>query len=67
MQLFIKLSMIDKSEKEKCSIFLYTITQTGQDFYNTMTLAEGEQDKIDMLVLKFEAYFKPKQNVTIEH
>ena len=67
MQLLIKLSMTDKSEKGKCSIFLYTIGQTGWDFYNTMTLAEGEQDKIDMLFLKFEAYCKPKENVTIEH
>ena len=30
MQLFIELSMKDKSEKEKCSIFLYTIGQTGR-------------------------------------
>ena len=66
MQLFIELSMTDKSEKEKCSIFLYTIGQTGRDVYNTMTLAEGERDKIDTLFSKFEAYCKPNQNVTIE-
>ena len=66
MQLFIELSMTDKSEKEKCSVFLYTIGQTGRDVYNTITLAEGERDKIDMLFSKFEAYCKPKQNVTIE-
>ena len=66
MQLFIELSMTDKSEKEKCSIFLYTIGQTGRDVYNTMVLADGERDKIDILFSKFEAYCKPKQNVTIE-
>ena len=66
MQLFTELSMTDKSEKEKCSIFLYAIGQTGQDAYNTMTLADGERDKIDILFSKFEAYCKLKQNVTIE-
>lgn len=58
--------MKDKSEKEKCSVFLYTIGQAGRDVYNTMTLADGERDKIDILFAKFEAYCKPKQNVMIE-
>ena len=31
-----------------------------------MTLTEEETDKIDVLFTKFEAYCKPKQNVTIE-
>ena len=65
IQLFIELSMKDKSEK-KCSIFSYTIGQTGRDVYNTMTLTDGERDKISTLFAKFEAYCKPKQNVTIE-
>ena len=57
--------MTGKSEKEKCSAFLYTIGQAGRDIYNTMTFSE-EQDKIDILFTKFEMYCKPKQNVTIE-
>ena len=63
MQLFIELSMPKNSEKEKCSAFLYTIGQAGRDVYNTMQLTEEERDKIEVL---FEAYCKPKQNVTIE-
>ena len=51
---------------EKCSAFLYTIGQAGRDVYNTMTLSEEEQDKIEVLFSKFESYCKPKQNVTIE-
>ena len=66
MQLFIELSMADKSEKEKCSVFLYTIGQAGRDVYNTMTLSEGDRNKIDVLFTKFEVYCKPKQNVTVE-
>ena len=66
MQLYIDLTMKNKSQKEKCSAFLYTIGQAGRDVYNTMTLSEEEQDKIDVLFSKFESYCKPKQNVAIE-
>ncbi len=66
MQLYIELTMKNKSQKEKCSVFLYTIGQTGRDVYHTMTLSEDEQDKIDVLFSKFESYCKPKQNVTIQ-
>ena len=50
MKLYIKLTMTGKSEKEKCSAFLYTIGQAGRDIYNTMTFSEEEQDKIDILL-----------------
>ena len=66
MKLFIELTMEVKSEKEKCSAFLYMIGQTERDIYNTMTLSDEEREKIDMLFSKFEAYCKLKQNVTIE-
>jgi len=66
MQLFIELSMPRKSEREKCSAFLYTIGQAGRDMHNTMQLTEEKTDKIDVLFAKLEAYCKPKQNVTIE-
>ena len=66
MQLYIELTMKNKSQKEKCSAFLYTIGQAGRDIYNTMTLSEEEQDKIEVLFSKLESYCKPKQNVTIE-
>jgi len=66
MQLFIELSMKDRSVKEKYSAFLYTIGQAGRDIHNTMTLTGNEQNKIDILFTKFEAYCKPKQNVMIE-
>ena len=66
MQLYIELTMKNKSQKEKCSAFLYTIGQAGRDVYNTMTLSEEEQDKIEVLFSKLESYCKPKQNVKIE-
>jgi len=66
MQLFIELTMTKSSEKEKYNAFLYVIGQAGRDIYNTITLTEDETDKINVLFTKFEAYGKPKQNVTIE-
>ena len=56
-----------RADHEKYSTFLYTVGQTGRDIYNTMTFLEEKQDKIDILFSKFEAYCKPKQNITIEH
>lgn len=66
MELYLQLCMNEKSEKEKCSVFLYIIGQTGRDIYNAMTLPEDERDKINVLFAKFEEYCKPKQNITIE-
>ena len=61
MELYIELSMARKSEKDKCSAFLYLIGQKGRDVYNAMNLNEEERDKIDILFTKFEEYCKSKQ------
>ena len=66
MELYLKLAMSKKSEKEKCDTFLYIIGQAGRDIYNTMTFTEDESNKLDILFSKFEKYCKPKQNVTVE-
>ena len=66
MELHIELSMDRKSEKDKCSAFLYMIVQKGRDVYNAMNLEDTQCDKIDVLFTKFKEYCKPKQNVTIE-
>eukprot|EP00731_Ephydatia_muelleri_P001018 Em0001g1018a len=66
MELFIELSMPDKSEKEKCSAFLYIIGQAGRDIFNAFVLTAEERDKINILFAKFESYCKPKRNVTVE-
>ena len=66
MELFIELSMSDKSEKEKCNAFLYIIGQAGRNIFNAFVLTAEEQDKINVLFAKFESYCKPKRNVTVE-
>ena len=66
MELYIELSMARKSEKDKCSAFLYVIGQKGHDVYNAMNLDYSQHDKIDVLFTKFEEYCKPKQSVTVE-
>ena len=66
MELYLKLAMSGKLEKSKCEVFLYTIGQMGRDIYNTMSFAEDETDKLDVLFTKFGTYCKPKQNITVE-
>ena len=66
MELYIELSMARKSEKDKCSVFLYVIGQKGWDVYNTMNLDDTQHDKINILFTKFEEYCKTKQNMTVE-
>ena len=65
MELYIDLSMARKSEKDKCSAFLYVIGQKGHNVYNAMNL-DKSRDKIDVLFNKFKEYCKPKQNITVE-
>ena len=66
MELYIELSMARKSEKDKCSAFLYVIGQKGHNVYNAMNVDDSQHDKIDVLFTKFEEYCKPKRNVTVE-
>lgn len=66
MQLYLSLSMADKSEKEQCSAFLYIIGQDGREIYNTFTFLENETDKIKPLFKKFDDYCNPQKNVTVE-
>lgn len=63
MELYFSLSLAGKSEKEKCTVFLYVIGSSGRDIYNAMILANEEKDKIDVLFQKFEEYCKPKRNI----
>ena len=41
MELYLQFSMSAKSEKEKCSTFLYLIDQSGRDVYSTMKITDG--------------------------
>eukprot|EP00731_Ephydatia_muelleri_P020491 Em0013g218a len=66
MELFIELSRSDKSEKEKCSAFLYIIDQAGRDIFNAFVLTSEERNKVNIVFAKFENYCKPKRNGTVE-
>ena len=66
MELYIDLSMVRKSEKDKCGAFLYVISQKRHNVYNAINLDELQCDKINVLFKKFEEYCKPKQNITVE-
>jgi hypothetical protein len=58
-RLFLNATGRDKkSEEIQCSTLLAV--------YNTFVIAEGEENKIETLIKKFELYCTPKKNVTFE-
>lgn len=66
MKLYLNLTMSKSTEIDKCSAFLYIIGRPGREIFNTWSLPEDQQNKIDILFEKFEAYCKPKHNVIME-
>ncbi|KAK3766160.1 hypothetical protein RRG08_005207 [Elysia crispata] len=66
MRLYLGLAMGKSTEKEKCAAFLYIIGRKGREIYNTWTIEETDQDKIEVLFNKFDTFCKPKHNVTSE-
>ena len=66
MELYLNLAMNQKTETEKCSVFLYIIGTEGREIYNTFNVVEGEQNKIQPLFDAFDGYCKPKENITVE-
>eukprot|EP00731_Ephydatia_muelleri_P019266 Em0012g91a len=64
MELYLNLSIPDKSDKEKCSIFLYLIGQTGRDIHSTMTLTNEEKDKIGILFRKYSKCQRKDESVS---
>ena len=66
MELYIEFSLAEKSEKEKCSAFLYLIGHSGRDVHSTMKFTNEEKDKVSVLFKKFDEYCRAKQNVTME-
>ena len=65
MQLMLQGPLAEKEEKQQYGYFLLYLGQGGRDIYNTWTITEAEQDKIQVLFDKYEAYCNPKQNVTV--
>lgn len=54
-----------KAEKVKCAILLHYIGEECIDIYNTFGLSPDEQ-KVDIILQKFENYFVPKSSETYE-
>lgn len=65
MELFLNLSMPDKTENAKYSAVLYIIGQHGRDIHNTWEVQEGDRN-VETLLNRFENYCNPKTNVTLE-
>ena len=66
VELYLDIAMADKTEAEKCKTLLYVIGREGREIFNTFTFADGEKDKLDKLIEKFQNYCIPKKNITME-
>ena len=65
MNLYLEVTLNERSEKEKCKAILYVIGLEGREIYNTFHFGESEVDKLEVLLKKFEDYCIPKTNVTV--
>lgn len=54
MNLYLEVALNDRSEKEKCKAVLYVIGLEVREIYNTFRFGEGEVDKLEVLLKKFE-------------
>ncbi|XP_046864316.1 uncharacterized protein K02A2.6-like [Xenia sp. Carnegie-2017] len=56
----------EKTEDIKTSIFLTCIGKHGIEIYNTFTFSdEADKLKLKPVLEKFEAYYKPRKNITL--
>ena len=56
-----------KGSKQKASLFLHIIGKYGNDIYETFEFVEeGDKWKLPIIIEKFEEYFSPRVNITIQ-
>ena len=70
MQLYLNAVMKQKTEEEKCSVFMFIIGKKGRETFNTWTWEKKLDDSnqatdedgiiIKLLMEKFEGYCLPK-------
>ena len=54
----------EKTDIVTSSILLHCIGQSAKDVYKTFTFAAGDEMKYNEIIAKFDAYFKPRKNLT---
>jgi transposase InsO family protein len=55
-----------ESDKQKTSLLLCCLGEEGLQVYNTFVFVEGEQWHLETVLEKFDGYFTPQKNVTLE-
>ena len=63
--LYPKASGADKQEETQC-VILHTIGEEALEVYETFKFTEAQQNKLNPIIEKFEAYCSPKKNTTYE-
>ena len=66
-ELYKKAAGVATLEQDvQCAVFLHVIGDAAVDVYETMTFADGENNRLEPLVKKFKDYCNPRKNVTFE-
>lgn len=66
-RLYLNATGIDKKpEPVQCSTLLTAVGEEAVEVFNTVNVSSEEEDKIALLINKFEEYCTPKKNVTFE-
>ena len=67
-QLFSSASgLSEKDEKVKSATLLHVAGEEALEVYNTFTWdSDGDENKVNMIMAKFEAYCNPRKNITWE-
>lgn len=64
---YIKAAEIDKKqEATQCALLLHLIRPEGRRISTTFTFEENEQDKLTVLINKFNQHFLPRQNLSFK-
>ncbi|XP_044741842.1 uncharacterized protein LOC123302816 [Chrysoperla carnea] len=68
LEIFIKaadISDTQTSSGRKTAVLLNFIGSKGKDLYNTFEFDEGEKEKFDVVLQKFENYVQPQKNLVL--
>lgn len=65
LDLYMKATgCVNKTEDTKCAVLLHCIGEQGRDIFNTFEI--GEENTLAAYIKKFDTYFLPKVNSSVE-
>lgn len=66
-KIFLTASNLEKEEDDrKIAILLYNLGEKSLEIFNSFNLNKADQSNYTTVITKFEGYFSPQKNITIE-